>query len=99
MVSVMGQYNSPPSISSRWKVASLTTGVVAQPVEVLVGLLIDLEVFVPDTGLGVFGVKFSCGFLCGYWFWQGLGVDGVAMTTVGFREVFLSTDGVCHIWF
>ena len=70
----------------------------AQPVKVFVGFLVDFKMLVPDVGLGIFGVEFGCAGLFGYWFWQGFGVGGVAVTTVGFREVFLSTDGVCHIW-
>ena len=52
---------------------------------------------VPDVCLGVLGVELGGGFLYGCWFWQGLGIGGVAVTTVGLREIFLSTDGVCHI--
>ena len=69
-----------------------------QPIEVLVGFLVDFEMLVPDVCLGVLGVELGGGFLYGCWFWQGLGIGGVAVTTVSFREIFLSTDSVCHVW-
>ena len=60
--------------------------------------LVDFKVLIPNMCLSVFGMEFGCGVWCGYWLWQRFGVGGVAVTTVGFREVFLSADGVCHIW-